>query len=157
MSTEIELSIPQYEVTARASVLTEQAPQIARLMLKSMPLEVTLYHCIRCGREVFALLDKMEEIPPKENLTIWPRPGDIWFIWFPQDYAFNPPGFTAPPQGTLDLVIWYGADSCSLDTRYLPVPGIHWATITQNLEKFAAACEDLWIDGVASLTVRSVK
>ena len=157
MDQKIELSLSQYGVTARAKLLVEQAPETVRLMVRSMPFDVTLYHCIRCGREVFSLLDEIEVVPPRENLTICPRPGDIWFIWFPADYAFNPPGFVAPPQGTLDLVIWYGADSCSLDTRYLPVPGVHWATITENLEEFAAACEELWVDGVTGLSVRSAR
>lgn len=151
----IELTIPRYGVTAHAVLLEDQAPRTAEIMLRSMPFDVDLYHCIRCGREVFALLDEIAEVPPMENLTIWPRPGDLWFIWLPPDYAFNPPGFVAPPQGTLDLVIWYGADACAFDPKYKPLAGIHWATITENLAEFERACEAVWLDGVTPLTVRA--
>lgn len=150
----VEVVFPNLRVAALAELLDEQAPQTCQLIWETLPIEETVYHCIRCGREVFALIPPLRCVPPPENRSLVPTPGDLWFMHFPDDYQYNPPGFRADKRGTFDLVIWYGPDSWALDPAGNMIAGTHWARIISNLDPFAKACEQIWLIGTERMLIR---
>lgn len=150
----IAIELPNLEVTARAELLVNEAPETCRIIQAALPLEDTVYHCIRCGRELFALIPPLAEVPPPENRAMVPAPGDIWLIHFPADYQYNPPGFVGDPAGVFDFIIWYGPDSWALDPAGNMLAGTRWAKITDGLEDFARAAEELWLRGTDRMIIR---
>jgi hypothetical protein len=154
MTRSIVIEFPRLNASARAELLDAQAPQTCDLIWERLPFEETAYHCIRCGKEVFALIPPLARVPPAENRCMVPAPGALWFIHFPPDYQYNPPGFVGDPKGTFDFVIWYGADSWALDPGGRFVTGTHWAKIVDGLDPFAAACEQVWLTGTERMRVR---
>ena len=150
----IAIEFPQLAASVEAVLLDQQAPETCQLMWEALPIEDTAYHCIRCGKEVFALIPPLRAVPPAENRCMVPAPGALWFIHFPADYPYNPPGFVGDPRGTFDFVVWYGSDSWAIDPAGQFVTGNHWAQIEHGLEAFARACEQVWLSGTAPMRVR---
>ena len=137
----LTLTFPDEGVTARALLLEDKAPATAALLWKLLetPLENWAFHAMFTGRELSFTVpeDRLEEeevfaLPP-ENQTMFPLPGAL--IW----NACRPYQWMGTPHTVYDLGIFYGPESRIL----LPTgwkPSTQFASITENLEAFAAVC-----------------
>lgn len=152
----IALDFPQLGKSLEAVLLDSQAPRTCDLIWEALPLDDTAYHCIRCGKELFALIPPLSAVPPAENRCMVPVPGALWFIHFPADYPYNPPGFVSDPRGTFDFVLWYGPDSWGIDPGGNFVTGNHWAQIEDGLDDLVSTCEQVWLLGTTPMRVRRV-
>jgi hypothetical protein len=150
----IAIEFPKLGASGEAVLLDRQAPETCDLIWEALPFEETAYHCIRCGKEVFALIQPLRKVPPPENRCMVPAPGALWFTHFPADYPYNPPGFVGDPRGTFDFILWYGSDSWAIDPGGKFVTGNHWAQIERGVEDFARACEQIWLSGTEMMHVR---
>lgn len=150
----IEIELPTLSAIARAQLLDEQAPSTCQLIWDALPIDQIVYHCIRCGSELFALVPPLADVPPAENRAMVPTPGDLWFVHFPADYRYNPPDYHGDPRGVFDLIIWYGPDSWALDPGGNMIAGNHWARICDGLDGFARASEEVWLRGTERIVIR---
>lgn len=148
MPRQIEIVITKQGVRAVATLLDELAPKTCRTVWDHLPAEGDAYHAKWANNELYTLVPMMRPDPGKENATIYPIPGDVC-------YFSVPPGSSIPPDardlseragGLVDLAIFYGRNNHLLGPDGY-MPGNVFATITENFEALAAACQVLWRAG----------
>jgi hypothetical protein len=101
----------------------------------------------------------MAVVPPLENATVLPLPGDLVFFQREAtgqdrlDVRFQA---LDPTIGVTNLAVFYGsADGGNLLlAETLVKPGSLFAHIDDGLEAWANACEDLWLHGRVGEFVR---
>lgn len=76
-----------------------------------------------------------------ENENVFASPGEIMLV--------------RPALGAFDLVIFYGKGWCFGPSGF--TPGNHFATIIENLQEFAKACQDLLRKGSQKIAVEAEK
>jgi len=85
----------------------------------------------------------------KENLVLYPVPGDCLYGYYPPAWAG---GFRGHTEDICDFAIWYGPDS-----PVFQPDGPHamncFATIVDGLDEFAKGCSKLLVQGEKQILV----
>lgn len=141
----IELVLPKRDLVTRARLLEREAPGICQLLWERLPLELFTIHAWYSGCEVYAVFPWSGAAPTRENTTICTDGGDLFFYysgWYRKD---------AEPQG--EIAIYYDRDAVPMGSDGV-MAGTLFATITDNRERFAEACEEIWTHGSETLVIR---
>ncbi|MFD5251447.1 DUF3830 family protein [Streptomyces bobili] len=125
----IEVSLARRGIAATAKLLDESAPITCAAVWDSLPLAGDVYHAKYARNEIYALLPPFAASePPPENPTVTPIPGDLCYF-----------SFAGAELGTRA----YGYDR---EVRA-------GATVVEDPEAMAEACNDLWRTGAAGETL----
>ncbi|MBD0863486.1 DUF3830 family protein [Gordonia sp. zg691] len=149
----ITVTLEKRGVTAVAKMLDAQAPRTAAAVWDALPLGGQVFHGKFARNEIYTLLPAFAPTEPgMENTTITPIPGDLCYFTF--DGVLDNPAYgyeaeSAPAQHRLlvDLAVFYGRNNLLVNGDVGWVSGNVFATITEGLEEFAAACNDVWMGG----------
>jgi len=138
----LTVELPDAAVKATLELYWDRAPQVCRAIYDALetPLETATSHACFDGHEVYCFLPEMTHVPPLENRTMRPRPGEVMFFHAGKnDFAVLEADRLAPGQGPMfELAFMYG----DVDLRHLWEEGLHgslFGCITTNFEHFAAA------------------
>lgn len=151
MSHKIEIILEQRNVRAIAEMLEDEAPKTCAAVWNALPHSGPVNHAKWANNEIYILTPPFAlEEPGRENATVFPIPGDLL-------YFFIPPGGPVPAElreqcaatGLIDLAIFYGRNNY-LHGPEGHMPGNLFATITEGLKEFAAACQDVFRQGMAN-------
>lgn len=154
---QIEILFTKRKVGGVATLLEEEAPLTCDAVWQALPLEGEAYHARWAGREVYTLLPPFALDPGKENATILPISGDLLYFEIPAASIDIPPerrtGFPF-----VDIALFYGRNNYLLGPEGF-APGNLFATVTENLEGLAAACESIWREGFVGerMAIRQLK
>lgn len=160
MVRKIEIVLEHRGVLAVAELLDDEAPKTCKAVWDALPQSGGTYHAKWANNEIYILTPPFAaEEPGRENATVFPIPGDVC-------YFFVPPGAPVPPDmrkqcdetGIIDLAIFYGRNNYLLAPDG-HMPGNVFATISEGLKEFAAACQDVFRNGAASerMTIRRLE
>jgi hypothetical protein len=150
----IEITFEESGVGATAGMLEDEAPRTCEALWKVLeePIVTKGIHAGWAGREVSINVPEKNRVIdpqvllPRENLTLYPIPGDICFGYFP-------PGFgLGVPEEYWDLGLIYGRET-RFDFSFGPVPMTLWAVIDEGLEGIARECERIRIEGLKTIRV----
>ena len=146
----IEISLPDYQVTCSAVFHEDLAPRTCAAIWDVLPHRGTARHSFDTGREIWTGLEPMEEIKEvKENLVIYPQPGDCLYSYFPPAWEG---GSRGRRHYVYDFAIWYGPDS-AIHTSHGFHPMNQFATIVEGLDEFAAAASRLIAEGESDIVI----
>jgi hypothetical protein len=141
----IELLLPKRNLVARASLFEREAPRTCQMLWDRLPLVAETIHATVSGCELYVVFPWDELPPPKENVTLCPDAGDLFFYYAPW-YAEG-----ARPAG--EIAIYYDRDAIPMGSQGM-MAGTLFASITRNRAAFAAACEAIWREGAETLILR---
>jgi Protein of unknown function (DUF3830) len=152
----IAITFEESGVMATAVLLDAQAPKTCDAMWQVLaePLVQEGIHAGWAGREVSIAVPQANRVIdptqiPKENLTLYPIPGDICFGYFPPGYGV---GIT---EEYWDLALIYGRET-RFEFSFGPAPMTLWATIDEGLEGIAQECERIRTEGLKTIRVSRV-
>ena len=152
----ISITFEESGVGATAVLLEDTAPKTCEAIWQMLaePLVQEGIHAGWAGREVSIDVPPANRVfdptqLPKENLTMYPIPGDLCFGYFP-------PGYGIGLEEYWDLALIYGRET-RFDFSFGPVPLTLFATINEGLEGIATECERIRIEGVKTIRVARVE
>jgi hypothetical protein len=149
----IEITLEKRKVSCVAKLLDDDAPLTCEIVWNALPQTGDAWHAKYASNEVYCLLPPLKgDAPGRENSTLMPIPGDVVYFYFPAGHLAHrlreQLGLAGFP-GFVDLAIFYGRNNFLFDPAVGPVPGNVFATIAENIEEMAAACQDVWRNGSA--------
>ncbi|KNA90427.1 DUF3830 family protein [Gordonia sp. w5E2] len=155
----IIVSLTSRDVSARARLLDAEAPRTAAAVWDALPLGGQVFHGKFARNEIYTLAPAFAAHEPgPENTTVTPIPGDLCYFTF--DGVLDNPAYgyesdAAPSEHSLliDLAVFYGRNNLLVNGDVGWVPGNVFATITDGLVEFAAACNDIWMGGARGETL----
>lgn len=161
MARYITVTLAQHGVSCRARLLDEEAPRTAQAVWDALPAGAQVYHGKYARNEIYTLIPAFTAEPlGPENTTITPLPGDLCAFEFPAAELGNPGyGYRSGDGGDVahhivDLAVFYGRNNLLINGDKGWVPGNVFGRIEGDLTALAAACQDLWMNGVAGETLR---
>jgi hypothetical protein len=153
----VAITFQESAVTATAVLLEDQAPKTCDAMWRILeePIVQKGIHAGWAGREISIEVPPANRVVdptqiPKENLTLYPIPGDLCFGYFPPGYGV---GIT---EEYWDLALIYGRET-RFEFSFGPVPMTLWATIDDGLDPIAKECERIRIEGLKTIRVSRVE
>jgi Protein of unknown function (DUF3830) len=150
MPRQIELSLKLKNVRAIATLLEDEAPRTCNAVWDALPIEGETYHAKWAGRELYTLVPPFPIGPGEENATITPIPGDVvYFDVSPDTIDLPVASRRQHPKGLVDLAVFYGRNNLLLGPAGF-MPGNLFATITEGLDAYARACDELFREGMAN-------
>jgi hypothetical protein len=155
----IQVSLEQRDVRCRARLLDEQAPRTCEAIWAALPQGGQTYHAKYARNEIYALVSAFADPEPgHENTTITPIPGDLVYFGFePWQLAAASHGYQDPAlhgaSRSVDIAVFYNRNNLLLNPDFGFVPGNVFGTIVSGLDEFAAACQDLWMNGARGETL----
>lgn len=160
MTRYITISLEKRGVSCRARLLDDEAPRTSAAVWDALPQSGQVYHGKYARNEIYNLVPPFAaEEPGAENTTITPIPGDVCYFNFSSAELGNP-GYgyregegSASHDFVIDLAVFYGRNNLLINGDVGWIPGNVFATIEEGLEEFAAACQDLWMNGAAGETL----
>lgn len=155
----IIVSLTSRDVSATARLLDAEAPRTAAAVWDALPLGGQVFHGKFARNEIYTLAPAFAAHEPgPENTTVTPIPGDLCYFTF--DGVLDNPAYgyeadAAPSEHSLliDLAVFYGRNNLLVNGDVGWVPGNVFATITDGLVEFAAACNDIWMGGARGETL----
>ena len=149
MGRKIEVVLEKRGVRCVAELLEEEAPKTCDAVWRALPQSGQAYHAKFASNEVFTLVPPFADPEPGlENPSIMPIPGDIAYFYFPPgQVSFPDVADFAGTLGVVDLAIFYGRNNFLFSPATGPVPGNIFATVTENFEAMALACDSIWREG----------
>jgi hypothetical protein len=136
---ELAVSLPEYEVQAVVRLHGISSPVLTGLIWESLeePFEASTGHAAFDGEELFCYIppftrDGEPVIPPVEDWTMWPKPGDLVFFHRGQNERTG----RAP---LYELAFMYG----ETDLRHYYETGLRGSVVghmSEGHEAFAKAC-----------------
>ena len=151
MPRHIEVILKKRRVHCVARLLDDLAPKTCEAVWQALPQEGNAFHAKYANHEVYTLLPPFASPEPGlENPTLLPIPGDICYFYFPPGIVTIPDvREIAQRTGIVDLAIFYGRDNFLFSPATGPVPGNLFATVIENFEAMASACDNIWREGFA--------
>jgi hypothetical protein len=150
MPRQIELSLKLKNVRAVATLLEDEAPRTCKAVWDALPIEGETYHAKWAGRELYTLVPPFPVGPSAENETITPIPGDVLYFDVSPDTIDLPVTLRRQhPKGLVDLAVFYGRNNLLLGPAGF-MPGNLFATITDGLDAYARACNELFREGMVN-------
>ena len=148
MPKQMRLVLPDADVVAMAELFETDAPRTSAAVWDALPLEGVLHHGIWSGPETYLLIDPSIRIPP-ENQTVQTQAGEIGY------YTQEGGRMVDWPDDMAELAFFYGRGARpGMPTG--PVAVNLFARVTENLEGFARACDEIRRSGVTKLRVERV-
>lgn len=150
MTEEIEIRLVKRAVSARATLLRDQAPATCEAVWESLPLSGDVWHAKYAGNEIYTLTPPLRDRPPLENPTVTPQQGDIAYFWFPSGTianAFIEENQLGGHDGLVDLAVFYAPKNFLLSPSLGTVACTVFARITESADAFFDACDDVWRRG----------
>lgn len=161
MARYITITLVNRGVSCRARLLDDAAPRTANAVWDALPQEGQVYHGKYARNEIYNLVPAFAPAEPgPENTTITPIPGDVCYFTFSATELGNPGyGYRDGEGGDtgeaiIDLAVFYGRNNLLINGDVGWIPGNVFASIEEGLEEFAAACQDLWMNGAAGEILR---
>lgn len=151
MTRVIEVTLEKRGVSCRAELHDDLAPRTCELVWNSLPCTAPAWHAKYASNEVYALMPPLDgERPGRENSTITPGAGELLYLEFPAGQV--PPALQESlglggSDWFVDLALFYARNNLLLDPGSGWVPGNVFATVTENFEAMAQACQDIWRNG----------
>jgi Protein of unknown function (DUF3830) len=150
MPRRIELSLKLKDVHAIATLLEDEAPRTCNAVWGALPIEGETYHAKWAGRELYTLVAPFPIGPGAENATVTPIPGDVLYFDVSPDTIDLPVALRRlHPKGLVDLAVFYGRNNLLLGPAGF-MPGNLFATITEGLDSYARACNELFREGMVN-------
>ncbi len=145
----IEITLTKRAVSCVAELLDGDAPKTCAAVWDALPQGGQAYHAKYASNEVYTLVAPFADPEPGlENSTITPIPGDVVYFFVPPGVVSTPETLeVARDQGVVDLAIFYGRNNLLLNPATGLMPGNVFATITDNFDEMAAACDSVWREG----------
>jgi hypothetical protein len=148
------VELPDVGVSATVALYIDAAPTVTRQIYQAVatPLETHTAHACFDGHEVYCFLPPFREVPPLENRTMRPRPGEVMFFHAPAN-AF---AVTADDRlsgglpSVYELAFMYG----EVDLRHYWEEGFHGSLVGRmddGAEAFARACASTLSEGRTAL------
>ena len=145
MPKQLRLVLPDADVGAIAELLVSDAPKTCQSIWEVLPLEGVLNHGIWSGPEAYLMIDPSIRIAP-ENQTVQTEAGEIGY------YTVDGGRIVDWPDDLSELAFFYGRGARPrMPTG--PVAVNLFARVTENLEAFARACDEIRRSGVTTLRV----
>lgn len=161
MSRYITITLVKRGISCRARMLDAEAPRTTDAVWDALPQEGQVYHGKYARNEIYNLVPAFApQEPGHENTTITPIPRDVCYFSFSATELGNPGyGYRTgeggdTDQSIVDLAVFYGRNNLLINGDLGWIPGNVFAEIEEGFEEFAAACQDLWMNGVAGETLR---
>jgi hypothetical protein len=155
----IEIALEKRGVSCVARLLDEDAPRTCDIVWDLLPLKGEIYHAKYARNEVYTFIPPPGVHPGLENPTITPIPGDVCYIPFAagqlpaRSYGYSEEEGAAGLPDIVDLALFYGRNNLLLNADIGFVPANVFASVTENFEGIAAACNDVWRNGAAGETL----
>jgi hypothetical protein len=150
----LTVELPDPAVKATLELYWERAPRVCQAIYDALetPLQTVTSHACFDGHEIYCFLPEMADVPPLENRTMRPKPGEVMFFHAAKnDFAVLNDDRLAPSPGPMfELAFMYG----EVDLRHLWEEGLHGSLvgrITTNLPDFAKAASRTLNEGATSL------
>lgn len=147
----IEIVLEKRQASCVARLLDEEAPRTSQAVWDALPQGGEVFHAKYARNEVYAIVPPFAEPQPGlENPTVTPIPGDVCYFFFPEghlDRAFREQTGAQGLPGVVDLALFYGRNNLLLNADLGWIPGTVFASVVENLEEMAAACNDVWRAG----------
>ncbi len=157
MGPKIEILLAARAVRAVATLLEDDAPVTCRMILQALPHTGEIYSARWGGRHVSTPFPAPPQPFVQENSTILANRGDVVFFHIkPGNEDILRDRALMSPAGAGDLSIFYVRGSYLMGPTG-HVPGNLFATITDGLEAFIAACEHIWRWGPDRITIQSMR
>jgi hypothetical protein len=156
---QLRVELPEKGIEAIATLYTDAAPTVSRLVFDSVrtPLSTRTAHACFDGHEVYCFLEPFPEVPPLENRTIRPQPGEVMFFYAgPNDFVCTREDRLSGGAPTIyELAFMYG----EVDLRHYWEEGFHGTLVgrmTEGADAFAAGCAATLSEGSTALRVSQV-
>jgi len=151
MARYMRITLEKRGVSCVARLLDDDAPKTCDIVWNALPVSGDVYHAKYASNEIYTLVPPLQgQEPGGENITIVPAAGDVCYFYFPIGeigYRWaRDKGFADIP-AVVDLAIFYGRNNLLLSPTQGFVRANVYATIVEDFEAFAAACQDVWRAG----------
>lgn len=150
----MEIRLTKRDVACVARLLDDEAPRTCATVWDALPLSGDVYHAKYARNEIYTLVPPPEGTDPGlENPTITPIPGDLCYFSFSAGqmpvaaHGYGEGEGSAGMDRVVDLALFYGRNNLLLNADVGFVPGNVFATVVENLDAMAAACNDVWRAG----------
>jgi hypothetical protein len=147
----MKITLEKRGVSCIAKLLDEDAPRTCDAVWNALPHAGDAFHAKYARNEVYTMVPRFaSEEPGIENPTVTPIPGDVVYFSFPAgvlDRRFKQEKGLDQLPGMIDLAIFYGRNNLLLNGDIGWVVGNVYASIVENLEAMAVACNDVWRSG----------
>lgn len=157
MGRHIEITIPEYGVSAVAELLEQLAPHTCQQIWEILPFQGICCHASTFGSAIVAHIPASEELPKEENQTIYPIPGDLFLYYYPAERVHRIPKewegkLSGLEKGVLQVVCFYGRNSIPFGWTG-PIPGNRFGSCSHNLDNFGMACQRVYLEGCTMIQV----
>lgn len=150
----MEIRLEQRGVSCVARLLDEDAPRTCEAVWNALPLTGDAYHAKYARNEVYTFVPSFADPEPGlENPTITPIPGDVCYFSFhsgqlpKRSYGYTEDEAGGDAPSVVDMAIFYGRNNLLLNADVGFVPANVFASIVENLDEIAKACNDVWRGG----------
>ena len=146
----MEIALETRGVTCVARLLEEDAPRTCAAVWDALPLSNRVWHAKYASNEIYCLVPPLGSEPGLENPTLTPIPGDVVYFSFPAGQflrSFRVDRGIEDLERVVDLAVFYGRNNLLIDPSSGWVPGNVYASIVDNLDGFARACDDVYRNG----------
>jgi hypothetical protein len=150
----IEIRLEKRDVACVARLLDDAAPRTCAAVWDALPQSGEAFHAKYARNELYTLLPRFaREEPPPENPTITPIPGDVVYFTFASwqlatsSHGYGESAGVSAMDEIIDVALFYDRNNLLLNPDFGFVPGSVFATITDGLDKIAAAARDVWRAG----------
>ena len=151
MSRFMTITLERRGVSCVAQLLDKDAPRTCEAVWASLPHAGPVHHAKYARNEIYTMVERFIDEPiGLENPTVTPLPGDVVFFDFHGgmlDRAFKEEKGLEKLPGVIDLAIFYGRNNLLVNADLGWIPGTVFATVVENLDEMAAACNDVWRAG----------
>jgi len=147
----MKITLEKRGVSCVARLLDDDAPRSCEAVWKALPLAGDAYHAKYARNEVYTMVPRFAAAEPGiENPTVTPIPGDVVYFSFAAgvlDRGFKQEKGLEHLSSMIDLAIFYGRNNLLLNGDIGWVVGNVYASIVDNLDAMAVACNDVWRSG----------
>ncbi|MGH3413155.1 MAG: DUF3830 family protein [Marmoricola sp.] len=153
----VRIRLEKRDVSCVARLLEAEAPRTCAAVWDALPQGGDAFHAKYARNEVYTMVPRFSPDPVgPENTTVTPIPGDVMYFDFAAgvlDRGFRQQIGVDELPGAIDLAIFYGRNNLLLSPTQGFVRANVYATIVENFEAFAAACQDVWRGGAIGETL----
>jgi len=153
----LHIAIPDYGAEGEAALLENAAPATCVAIWASLSTPVTArgLHAAWVGPEVFINIPPARRSfdgasLPKENLTCFPQPGDLVWLWFLAG------AWRGLAEDLYEIGVVYAPDAILFNPTGWS-PACVFGRVTRNLEGLATACRRFREDGRRDMTFSRIE
>lgn len=150
----LQIRLERRDVTCVARMLDSDAPRTCDAVWDALPLAGDVFHAKYARNEIYTFSPPFAAVEPGlENPTITPIPGDVCYIPFTAGqlprgaYGYRDGEAAAGQSHVVDLALFYGRNNLLINGDVGFVTANVFATVIDNLEGMAEACNDIWRRG----------